>query len=145
MIQATPARAFQDKDSANAVLALLNSEDFIPDRQAQHYPSSTAIAITTPRACARIDDAGTDAKAAPLASAPLPRPRSDAAIEDWDDLFNAVAARLRLTVVGPRVTPAASQPADEADRIRVAVLECVAALEQLHATLKDELGQRPQP
>ena len=33
-------------------------------------------------------------------------------------------------------------PADAADRIRVAVLECVAALDQLHATLKFELGRR---
>ena len=145
MIQPTPTRTFQDKDSANAVLALLNSEDFMPDPQAQHYSSSTTAAITMPRAYAKIDDAGTDAKAAPLASAPLPRPRSDVVIKDWDDLFNAVTARLRLTVVAPLVTKAASQPADEADRIRVAVLECVAALEQLHATLKDELGQRPQP
>ena len=145
MIQPTPTRAFQDKDSANAVLAMLNSEDFMSDQKAQHYPSGTAAAITMPRAYAKIDDAGTDAKATPLASAPLPRPRSDVAIGDWDEMFRAVTARLRLIVAEPLGTTAASQPADGADRIRVAVLGCVAALDQLHATLKDELGQRSQP
>jgi hypothetical protein len=38
--------------------------------------------------------------------------------------------------------PPTSQ-SDEADRIRVNVLECVEALEQLHAALKDEQRHRP--
>ena len=131
MIPSTPTHAFQVNDSASAVLALLYSKGFMPDRP-----------ITMPRACAKIDGSGTNAKAAPRASAPLPCPRSHVAIGDWDAMFGAVTARLSLIVAKPLATTAASQPADAADRIRVAVLECVAALDQLHATLKFELGQR---
>ncbi len=65
-------------------------------------------------------------------------------IEDWDDLFDAVTARLR-SVIAERHATSAESPSPEADRIRVNVLECVEALDQLHAALKEELGRSPQP
>lgn len=142
MIQFAPTRAFHAKDSANAALAFLNSESFVPDRKAHPCPFSTLAAITLPRACVKVDDGGLNANGAALASAPLRRPRSQVAIGDWDAMFGAVTARLVLIVAEPLPTTAASRPADAADRIRVAVLECVAALDQLHATLKHELGRR---
>ena len=137
MIQATLARA-------NAVLALLNSKDVMPDRPAQPHPSSPTTAITMPRVYAHIDGAAADTRAAVLASAAASPLRSSVATGDWDDMFSAVTARLGLIVTAPPASTSASPPADEAIRIRLAVLECVAALEQLHATLKNELGRCPQ-
>ena len=52
----------------------------------------------------------------------------DLPIEDWDELFKAVQARLRLTV----------EQATDAARLREVVLECVDALSGLHAALHDE-------
>lgn len=97
-----------------------------------------------PRANAKIDAGGVRANAAPLSNAVLPRSRSDIVIEDWDDLFDAVTARLR-SVIAERHATSAESPSPEADRIRVNVLECVEALDQLHAALKEELGRSPQP
>lgn len=63
---------------------------------------------------------------------------------DWNELLDAVKARLRLSVAemsqaaGPHSQP---QPT-AAQRTRSGVLECVDALDQLHATLRQELGRR---
>ena len=68
---------------------------------------------------------------------PQAEPSSDVAIEDWDILLGAVKARLKLTVgeePGPRVH-------DEVGRVRASVLECVAALDQLHTTMTHELDR----
>ena len=58
----------------------------------------------------------------------------DVAIEDLDLLFAAVSHRLRL-IVDPRV----GSTGEEAARIRASVLECVQAMEQLHATALHEV------
>jgi hypothetical protein len=67
----------------------------------------------------------------------LPRTSSDVAIEDWDDLFRAVTARLAQTFD----TPVA---ATKLVRFRVSVLECVEALEQLRTTMTHELSRLQQ-
>jgi len=62
---------------------------------------------------------------------------------DWDDLLNAVKARLRLTVgIGAGATAELRAP-DKALWVQAGVLECVAALDQLHASLThDRLRHR---
>lgn len=58
---------------------------------------------------------------------------ADVAIDDWDDLFDAVKARLRLAVSESRRGTGAS--------FQASVLECAAALDQLHAMMRHELGR----
>ena len=72
-------------------------------------------------------------------SAPVRGPVADVAIDDWQDLLNAIKARLRQTVGGP----AAPRPMDAATflQIQAGVLDCAAALEQLQTTLAHELGR----
>jgi hypothetical protein len=146
MIQpAALTRTFQDKESANAVLAMLQSDDLRPERSAHHqHPLDSTASITLARAIAKIADVGIGAGSAPLSSASVPHARADIAIEDWDVLFSAVTVRLGLIVAERLVTTADPRPEVEVNRVRVNVLECVAALDQLHATLTEELGQRPQ-
>ena len=57
-------------------------------------------------------------------------------IEDWDKLFHAVQIRLCSSI-------APTDPLD--DKTRLTVLECVEALEQLHAALTLERQQRHWP
>lgn len=52
----------------------------------------------------------------------------DLSIEDWDELFKAVQARLRL----------AAEAATDPTRLTTVVLECVDALGSLHASLRDQ-------
>ena len=69
-------------------------------------------------------------------------PSSDVMIDDWDDLFSAVQARLRSTVGElPAVLPGPGG-LSSADRLRASVLECVAALDQLRSTAMLESGWR---
>ncbi|WP_349743039.1 GGDEF domain-containing protein [Roseateles cavernae] len=69
--------------------------------------------------------------------APLP----DIRLCDWELLFDAVTSRLRATV-GERLTMRTllSAPA-RASQVQTSVLECAAALDQLHATLARELAR----
>jgi hypothetical protein len=145
MIQPALTRTFQDKESANAVLAMLQSDDLRPERAANdQHPFDSNASIALARTIAQIDDVGIGSGTAPLANASLPHARADIAIEVWEVLFSAVTARLRLIVAERLVTTADPRSAVEANQVRVNVLECVAALDQLHATLTEELGQRPQ-
>lgn len=61
---------------------------------------------------------------------------ADIAIDDWDDLFDAVKARLRLAVSESR------RGAGAGASFQTSVLECAAALDQLHTMLHVELGRR---
>jgi len=79
---------------------------------------------------------------APVARMTMPCTKSDVAIEDWDVLLNAVKARLRLSVSEPFATPLEPHLHDQAVRIRLCVLECVDALDQLHETLTNEFDGR---
>jgi hypothetical protein len=51
----------------------------------------------------------------------------------WDELFNAVCARLELLAQHSAEPP-----------LQAGVLECVAALEQLHASFRDERARHGQ-
>jgi hypothetical protein len=68
---------------------------------------------------------------------------TDVSMSDWGDMLSAVKARLR-SVVGDQTVSALQREGlpDEEFQVRCAVLECVAALDQLHATLSHELERR---
>ena len=77
--------------------------------------------------------------------APTPAP-GDIALEDWDDLFRAVQDRLKLTVGVQLEDAAAAAPLAplSAEHVQANVLECVAALEQLHRTISHDTERRRQ-
>ena len=95
--------------------------------------------IDTPHAAAHAAaDGALPTDAPPAASA-------DVAIGDWDALFRAVKDRLRATAGA--LSAAATEPAAHGTpgRAQASVLECVAALDQLHLTLTHELDRRRPP
>ena len=57
------------------------------------------------------------------------------ALEDWDTLFLAVTTRLTMTIGPLQVVP--HRP-ENISQVVTVVLQCVEALEQLHAMLKNE-------
>lgn len=70
---------------------------------------------------------------------------SDVAIKDLDDPLTAVKARL-TQIVGKVTEPASAQNTEAQSlhavlAVQTGVLECVSALDQLHATLKHELAR----
>lgn len=69
----------------------------------------------------------------PPASAPAGA--SDITREDWDLLFRAVRDRLRIAVRTLPVSGAQPLTLQSDASVRVLVLECVQALDQLHAAL----------
>jgi hypothetical protein len=111
--------------------------------QARHRgPRAGIAAVMMPQTQREAADAGIEAAVAPLMRASQPDLSSDVAIEDWNILLGAVKARLKLTV-GERPAAVPWAP-DEAARVQASVLECVAALDQLHMTLTHELDRRRQ-
>ncbi|WP_088278976.1 hypothetical protein [Ideonella sp. A 288] len=78
-------------------------------------------------------------------SPPLPTGfRADIPAEDWELLFGAVLVRLQLTVDDdPGRLLSGSHPAPHC-RIQSTVVECIAALEQLHSALSREARRRAQ-
>lgn len=80
----------------------------------------------------------------PFAAAPRGAPTvastTGIALADWDDLFRAVTARLRLRVAGPRDATSATHVVLSTGS-RTAVLECVEALEQLRLTVSPVLDR----
>jgi len=59
---------------------------------------------------------------------------------DWDDLFSAVKQRLARVVSTQDLSSGSAAPTT--GQTRSAILECVAALDQLHATVTTELMRR---
>lgn len=53
----------------------------------------------------------------------------------WDDLFQAVVMRLENCVDDPFVKSQNSPPQDRSAATKIAVLECVEAMKQLHSSL----------
>ncbi|MEO8120756.1 MAG: hypothetical protein ABI606_15735 [Rhodoferax sp.] len=80
-----------------------------------------------------------DVNSEPVARAPLADPETDIAVEDFDILLNAVKARLRQSAGECATATTDSQTRDTALRVQASVLECVVALDQLHAMLTKEL------
>jgi len=76
-----------------------------------------------------------DDATSPFAPARVTAPAMDP--EDWDALFLAVTARMRSTAQ-PAPIPHASTEHKTCAAMRGVVLECVEALEQLHAALACE-------
>jgi hypothetical protein len=118
---------------------ILNSASHAPEPRPANSQAGIDL-IATPQTRREAEDRGIEAGVAPLARASQAQPSSGVAIEDWDILLSAVKARLTLTVgeePGLRVH-------DDAGRVRASVLECVAALDQLHTTMTHELDRRRQ-
>jgi diguanylate cyclase len=70
-----------------------------------------------------------------------PSAKGDVAMGDVSELLGAVKWRLRQ-IVGERPATDSSLPeAEERKRVRLEVLDCVTALDQLHATLQHTLGR----
>ena len=67
---------------------------------------------------------------------------SDLAFGDIDTLFHAVRERIALTTGDAFASQCVTNGDDPAVLIRATVLECVAALDQLHATMIYEVGRR---
>lgn len=67
---------------------------------------------------------------------------SDLVFGDIDTLFHAVRERITLTTGDAFATQCVTNGDDPAVRIRATVLECVAELDQLHATMTYEVGRR---
>lgn len=70
------------------------------------------------------------------------------AIADWDVMFSAVQNRLQRSV-GERLGQAPDVPPHSAELsaslVQAVVLDCVSALDQLHASLQQERSRRPTP
>lgn len=99
---------------------------------------TTATTIPALQRPGRFEISARDADVAPPANPMQPDSQSDIPPEDWDVLFSAVTARLRNAV--HRTLAAAPEPSgwDAAWRLQEIVLECVGAMDQLHAALANE-------
>lgn len=118
-----------------------------PDSRSRYAGVAIPTNISFSRARRKAADTDTgDAVPALAAIASLPGRSCEIANGDWDAMFRAVESRLRQTV-GERPAVIAEpqpQPQDAAGRVQAVVLECVEALEQLHAALmleRDRCGQ----
>jgi hypothetical protein len=69
-------------------------------------------------------------------------------VDDWNVMFDAVRTRLMRTV-GERLGELPEGPPHSAELsaslVQAVVLDCVSALDQLHAALTQERSQRPTP
>ena len=81
------------------------------------------------------DYGGAAAQPAPCTPAP-PRVPLDAATEHFDLLLGAVTARLRRAADAAHAESMATSSEAALQRLRLTVVECVEALEQLQATLQ---------
>ena len=102
-------------------------DGFMPSLEARHGPAGAAVPPV---------------RASPSLPQTPPGVQADVAFRDLDDLLSAVKVRLRQTVGESRAVQPGSATPDKAGEVRASVLECVAALDQLHITLKHELARR---
>ncbi len=69
-------------------------------------------------------------------------------VADWDVLFDAIETRLR-EAVGERLGSLPDTPTHSAhlaaSLVQATVLDCVDALNKLHAAIKHDRSQRPTP
>ena len=91
------------------------------------------------------ESANVAAATEPLPAHPIPPdPQPDIAPEDWDVLFSAITDRLRNAVDQRLAAAPEPQARDAVGRLQVIVLECVGALDQLHAALANERSRQRQ-
>ncbi len=102
------------------------------------------ITEVAPRVCMREGAACTHAQSLPSLYAWQKRNKTDISVPDWDPLFSAVKARLRASVDMHLAATASRKTCDQNidEGLRKGALECVDAVDQLHATCVDELDQR---
>ncbi|MBK5207018.1 MAG: hypothetical protein JJD98_16940 [Polaromonas sp.] len=141
MVSPSPVGVPKVTNLSHAILTMLNSVDPTSETGC-HASAASPVTIDTLFACAKLDDVGADVHAAPLAHAALSNGHSNIDIGDWGELFHAVTSRLRLTVGEPLAVTPVAQAHDAAAGVQTIVLECVAALDQLHAALTYERGRR---
>jgi diguanylate cyclase (GGDEF)-like protein len=115
------------------------SESTQPSMNGRHAALS-AVEAQVPRGNGQAHGGGLAVAQTALEPAAAGALQSDVASADWQGLLDAVKARLQSTVDARR-DPGAPSP-DLPARVRSGVLECVAALDQLQATLAHELGRR---
>ncbi len=109
-----------------------------------HHAINQIINLALTRFSNRFSMSRHQARAEPEHIKPGAEASRGIAIEDWDVLFTAVKTRLALAAQ-PQANPATQSTAADAaqvERICATVLDCVAALEQLHMTVRDELAMR---
>lgn len=128
------------------MIRLASSPEPHPGRAAlQDFSAHTLKANVA--AAAKASQAVPVAAPSPLAYAPLEGRLVDIAIEDWNELFHAVEARLKATVGESLVLDSSvfdASPDNIGPKVQRVVLECVTALEQLHSALTHERGLRHQ-
>ena len=90
----------------------------------------------------RFDMIRPDAPHVAMAKKPDIASRADVAIEDWDAMFNAVKTRLTLIAEAQNPAVAERKTGDPLEHLRNGIMECVAALEQLHTMARDERVRR---
>lgn len=123
---------------SHAILTMLNTTHLAEPTEGRAAESGVC-AVDAPGVRATVNAVAADIPADPSSD------RSpDITIEDWDALFGAVEARLRMTVGEPLAAPTGAHAHDAAVGVQTIVLECVAALEQLHTALTHERGRREQ-
>ena len=141
MIQPTPQEAQVESASALRVEQAMSLRRTVPDAMA-----NTAALLTREAALKLTGHEPTGALLHPARSTVLPQQPSSIPIEDWDALFFAVQTQLRHAVgeqlgVRPRTPTHSIEMA--ATLVQAIVLDCVGAMDQLHAALKQERSQRP--
>ena len=128
MIESAPTRGH---NLAPAVLRKSGSGDLLRASKYCEIVTSTAV-IDTRCARSKAGDTGADANAASSACAPM-----NISIEDWDTLFCAVEERLRRLVT-ERDAGTSLPMHGLGGAVQGAMLECLTALDQLHAALIQE-------
>jgi diguanylate cyclase len=73
------------------------------------------------------------------AHTPPPSAPGDVAMADWHDLLNAVKSRLLMTAHEDFSESRSLRPAFALEQVQSEMIDCVAALNQLHSTLSHEL------
>lgn len=143
MIPLALTRTSELKNLAQRVLTMLSPEGARKASKSPH-PEAPDSVIDMAQVRANVEDVGGDVNAPTFASAWPPRLPPDVAIQDWDELLSAVEMRLRLTADALPCSVPGLQSHDTLGGAQADVLECVAALDQLHTTLMNELGRRRQ-
>ena len=107
-------------------------------------PMLNGATVHIPWPDAEVNEVSLDSLA-PLARPSSAAPQRDIAVCDWnEESLSTVKSRLRLSVAERLAAAPGEQVAELASRVQASVLECMAALDELHATLKHEHRRRRQ-
>lgn len=135
----------RDRRLAQTHLAANFAKPRLPPMKRGTMNTSPTVPATMPAGAAGLNGAADALQAGPCThGAGLPGSGPDAAISDWNLMFEAVRTRLLRTVGAPPGEQPAVPPLP-ASLVQAVVLDCVRALDQLHAALEKERSQRPTP